>query len=164
MHKNCQKCNRKFVKRETCSKKEWVTSKYCSHSCSNSATSNGKKWFLGMIPWNKGKEMLDIRGENNPNWKGGLGGERHQAMGRIEYKIWRDLVFKRDNFTCQICEQYGGYMHADHIKSWSEYPELRYEIRNGRTLCRTCHYYVTFKHKISPLSQWGLVGAAADEA
>lgn len=58
----------------------------------------------------------------------------------VEYKLWREAVFKRDNYTCQWCEKRGVYLHADHIKLFSEFPELRTSIANGRTLCRECHY------------------------
>lgn len=64
---------------------------------------------------------------------------RELLMGRKEYKQWRKAVFERDMYTCQLCHKKGGYLEADHIKPWAKYPELRYLIENGRTLCRPCH-------------------------
>lgn len=56
-----------------------------------------------------------------------------------EYKQWRNAVFKRDNHNCRInnCDC-NGKVNAHHILSWREYPELRYIINNGITLC---HYH-----------------------
>jgi 5-methylcytosine-specific restriction endonuclease McrA len=57
-------------------------------------------------------------------------------------------VLKRDNYTCISCRIKGGWnkelkkdikLEVDHIKSFSEYPELRFDTNNGRTLCRDCH-------------------------
>jgi HNH endonuclease len=66
--------------------------------------------------------------------------KRRQDMDRLEYRLWRESVFKRDGFTCQMCRQVGGELQADHIKGWASHPALRYEVDNGRTLCRTCHH------------------------
>jgi 5-methylcytosine-specific restriction endonuclease McrA len=56
-----------------------------------------------------------------------------------EANQWRKSVFERDNYTCQVCKQRGGYLEADHIKPWAYFPQLRFDMSNGRTLCRACH-------------------------
>lgn len=95
----------------------------------------------GNIAWNKGKKCPQFRGENHWNWKGGV---TKRLVTQVEYKQWRMSVFLRDNFTCQFCGLRGVYLEAHHIKTWKNYPELRYVIDNGVTLCRECHV-LTFK-------------------
>lgn len=56
-----------------------------------------------------------------------------------EATAWRREVFERDDYTCQICGVRGAYLEADHIKPFAYFPELRFELSNGRTLCRKCH-------------------------
>ena len=76
-------------------------------------------------------------------WKGGLTklhkSERKFIEGTLEYRLWRKSVFERDNYTCRFCGKRGGVIHADHIKPFCDYPELRLAIDNGRTLCVECH-------------------------
>lgn len=60
-------------------------------------------------------------------------------MQQLEYRLWREAVFRRDDFTCQSCSIRGGALEADHIKPWNAYPDLRYDVTNGRTLCQGCH-------------------------
>lgn len=57
----------------------------------------------------------------------------------LEYKLWVEAVFKRDNYTCQKCGKKGCKLEAHHIFNWADYPELRYAIDNGITLCKKCH-------------------------
>lgn len=92
---------------------------------------------------NTRKKMRDAklgkRGEQTNNWQGGKINGRKLEMSQEPYKLWRKSVFQRDNYTCQICFIRGGKLEADHIKEWCNYKELRYEVSNGRTLCKECH-------------------------
>jgi len=54
-------------------------------------------------------------------------------------KLWALAVKERDGYKCQKCPAKGGHLHAHHIKPWVEYPELRFDISNGITLCQKCH-------------------------
>lgn len=109
----------------------------CSRSCAS------KYKLLNRVHW---------------NWRGGRGTERHREMSKTDYKLWRTAVFMRDNFTCQICGERGIKLEADHIKSWVQYPELRYAIDNGRTLCVECHRKTdSWGFKGIPINERGIV-------
>ena len=86
-----------------------------------------------------------LTGEANHSWKGGITPENKKIRESIEYRLWREAVFARDNFTCQICTERGGKLHADHVKPFSIFPELRLAINNGQTLCKECHRMKTKK-------------------
>lgn len=55
-----------------------------------------------------------------------------------QYAAWRSEVLHRDGYTCRHCLSTEN-LHAHHIKSWKEHPELRFDVVNGLTLCATCH-------------------------
>lgn len=100
----------------------------------------GKKQSLSA----KQKMSLAIKGNLHWNWKGGITPLNLRIRNSIEYKTWRRNVFERDNFTCQFCKvrkKNGKYLqiHADHIRPFSLFPNLRFDINNGRTLCISCH-------------------------
>lgn len=99
---------------------------------------------LGHRAWNKGKkfgtrECPWLRGSNNHAWKGGRISESEKIRKSINARYWREMVFKRDNFTCQLCHSRGGQLEADHILPFSIFHKLRFEPGNGRTLCKSCH-------------------------
>lgn len=56
------------------------------------------------------------------------------------YKAWRKRVYARDKYKCQMpgCSASGG-LNAHHIRRWADFPELRYCVSNGISLCRACH-------------------------
>ncbi len=83
-----------------------------------------------------------------------------QRIKRLSlYVAWRNSVFTRDDWTCQICGERGGKIEADHIRPFSAFiraAKAKYgdnesaflaierdvefwDIRNGRTLCKPCH-------------------------
>lgn len=65
------------------------------------------------------------------------------------YKDWMLVVKKRDNWKCKINNSAcNGQLEAHHILNWIEYPELRYDINNGITLCHTHHPKGRVKEKL----------------
>ena len=107
-----------------------------------------------VIAWNKGKHYDAVAGEKCHLWKGGISQftrtERRNLMQGVEYKNWRRKVFERDNYTCQNCGAKNVYLEADHIKSWKDYPESRFDVNNGQTLCLKCHKNKTFAINTNP--------------
>ncbi|MFA7192405.1 MAG: HNH endonuclease signature motif containing protein [Candidatus Paceibacterota bacterium] len=76
----------------------------------------------------------------NHFYKGGIYPINLALRNSLEYKLWRESVFKRDKFCCVLCgDSTSGNIEADHIMPFSTYPELRFDIDNGRTLCKPCH-------------------------
>lgn len=87
----------------------------------------------------KGIKYPEHTGENHWNWHGGVSTESETIRNSPEAKEWRRQVYKRDNYTCQLCGQRGGKLHADHIIPFSVDKAKRFDIKNGRTLCVDCH-------------------------
>lgn len=115
----------------------------------------GKK--TGHVPWNKGIKGLyagesnpfygkkhteetraKMRGERNGNWHNGASRKNDLIRKSVEYLDWKAQVFVRDGRLCVLCGS-GERIEADHIKPFSTYPEFRFDVNNGRTLCHECH-------------------------
>lgn len=111
---------------------------------------NPVRYWLGKKRTLETKQKISLsrmgknKGINNPNYKNGkytaenIARYKHYTNSFI-YKQWRESVFKRDEYRCQKCGQIGGYLTVHHVSSWAEYPQFRYLINNGLTLCEECH-------------------------
>lgn len=117
----------------------------------NRAWHNGRK--LSVETRNKISNSLKGRnvGADNPSWKGGTTKERIKIWHSEIYSKWRQAVFLRDNFTCRICGKNNVFLNAHHIKEYAIYPELRFNLNNGLTLCKECHKLI---HKGRQLNQY----------
>jgi len=106
-----------------------------------SLANKGKKLRLGSTITEEHKKKIGLasKGKKNCNWKGGITPINEKIRKSPKYNNWRTEVFEKDNYTCQKCGQIGGNLRAHHIKSFSNYPELRFEVSNGLTLCEDCH-------------------------
>ncbi len=99
----------------------------------------------GVSPSEQSKEKNRIAhlgkmvGAQNHKWKWGITPINKKIRASSEMKIWRKSVFERDDYTCVFCGVRWVELNADHIKRFCDYPDLRYDIGNGRTLCVSCH-------------------------
>lgn len=117
------------------------------HRAKSSEARKGNKNRLGKPFTAEARQRISAKlrlnprtGARNHNWKGGPNNPNLLERRNAKYLDWRTSVFTRDGFTCQHCgDSRGGNLNAHHIKEWSKYPELRFEVSNGLTLCETCH-------------------------
>lgn len=112
--KICENCNVSYRIKDNQPITTFRKQRFCSHECS--------------------VEGRNTTGEKNPNWKGG-----HSNRSNKQSK-WARAVISRDNATCQRCGAQGIELHAHHLRSFKEHPELRWDIANGETLCFQCHW------------------------
>jgi len=160
----CEACKRPFFASTDVGKTERWIARFCSRKCINSPREGKRGWPKGRPRDEETKEKIGVtltgtkwsrphplRGvPRTPEYK-----EQLRALMRLQDKAfknnpdarsgyrywdWTDAVKTRDNFTCQHCKTYSlKHLHAHHIKDWDNFPELRFDVNNGITLCRGCH-------------------------
>ena len=101
------------------------------------------------------------RGADSNFWKGGISSLKHLVDDCDISKRWKRSILERDNFTCQVCGQYGETLEIHHkipfadilhkivdenpTKTKDELFEIckkdpvLWDINNGVTLCHNCH-------------------------
>ena len=116
--KTCLHCSEVFTQRPGQPITTFKRQKFCSKSC---ADIGGLRYF----------------GPANNKWTG-------NALPRRDSKhaVWSKNVMSRDAGSCQSCGCTEGEMHAHHVKPWKAYPELRYDVANGLTVCAPCHWAI----------------------
>jgi len=104
----------------------------------------------------KGKSTPWQLGEKHHNWKGGRSEISQRIKNLANYTIWREAIFKRDDFICQCCDERGGKLAAHHIILRNEIFD-RFNIKtiedaiickelwdteNGIVVCDECHKWI----------------------
>lgn len=89
------------------------------------------------------------RGENNPNWQGGIGRKSLEPRFKADYVVWRKRIILKFRNKCSICGKNLGikckccnqriWRFTHHIKSVKDFPELATKVDNGILLCSECH-------------------------
>lgn len=173
----CTNCGKEFKYYRSTLRGKDAT--FCCRKCY--LTSDIKAWNKGIIEYKKCKycgkiirkwrkycsfdcyikddnviwHFPDRSGENNPAWKGGVTKINTKDRNKFCKTTGKD-VLKRDNYTCQICGS-KNELQVDHIQQWSEYCGDRFNIDNCRTLCRSCHYFITFNKPMPEGKKWGFI-------
>lgn len=156
--KTCQSCTKEFEVK----KYRETVAKFCSFPCYWSSLEGMKKGPLtaetkkklslaktgkkrsGTV-WNKGLKLPHLSGEKHSRWvkdrsKLAIYGDSIKDRRSSAYVTWRKDVCTRDEFTCRMVGgDCSGRLEVHHILSYSTHPELRYDIRNGITLCHFHH-------------------------
>jgi len=97
------------------------------HRCKKCGVEKVKAKVSGKKHWNYNPNLTE---EDRQRW-------RWYCLP--EYMEWRKAVFGRDRYCCQCCKKQGGNLNAHHKEAFNNNPELRINVDNGITLCKTCH-------------------------
>ena len=165
-------CGKFFFRPIGYSNDQWVSRKHCSVDCARNKYTEIRlrqwqkpeykqmmsKAHLGQKAWNKGIKQPEFSGKNHPRWKGDSP-LRKAIRGLFEYRQWRSDVMTRDKFSCVWCGSKEN-LEVDHfprrfIDIFRKYEISNTEeaikcselwnINNGRTLCKNCHYQTKLK-------------------
>lgn len=149
----------------------WTNMKrrFCSRSCGQRARKDTHTRFRkGMQAWNKGltgfRDGHEVTLETRK--KIGISNRKHNPKSKtadllrrnVAFKLWRKMVFERDNYICRGCGDMSvrGHrieIHPHHIIPFAEimsFAGIRslvdglrcsqlWDVSNGITLCAACH-------------------------
>ena len=116
------------------SPKVWLGKKFSEEHKKKIGLSNlGKK----MSEESKKKMSESKTGEKNYGWyKDRTKLKKQDDRRSSAVHEWRKNVYNRDKFKCKFSNKdCDGRIEAHHILNWEDFPELRYELDNGITLC-----------------------------
>lgn len=111
----------------------------CLCDCGKTKVCSGHYLRMGDIK-SCGCLLEEQVGENHPSWNPELTDEhRNDTRNWLEITRWVTRIKERDNYTCVVCGESKKYMAAHHLNSYTAYPEMRTDDKNGVCLCRDCH-------------------------
>lgn len=174
-----KKCSRtgKYIHCVVCNKKIWRSPSeltknkiHCSWECYQK---DHKVWNKG-LGWpeefkkrmssklrgrrlNSGRTLfvkgdLRIVGENNNHWNGGTTSETQKRVNDPDWIRIRNIIYKRDNWTCQHC---GKHIHkgiqCHHIIPWKV--SRSNNLNNLTTLCTSCHMMTENQYAVDSINK-----------
>lgn len=89
---------------------------YLDRYSPNRGKPNAGRFKKGLVPWNRKME---------------------NGRRSIKAREWALAVFERDK-KCVNCGAIKD-LNSHHVKDWNKYPKLRFDLNNGKVLCRSCH-------------------------
>lgn len=129
--------------------KEYKSGKKCSNTCKEchvkkiSEIGGIRFKTLNANQYGENNVMYGVQrfGSENPNYNPNKTDIEREKERLVDgYGIWRETVFKRDNYTCTCCGyNKGSILTAHHLDSWDWCKDKRLDVNNGITLCRKCH-------------------------
>jgi len=135
--RQCKKCGKEKELNEFVKQQIWY--KHTCKECWNKKYRTGKpnlgRFKKGHIPWIKGKKNVQKRKTPKYIKRPRKIGEKRQSK---QYCQWVLKVMERDNYTCKECSSKTDLL-AHHIIRWQDDKTKRFNINNGKTLCRGCH-------------------------
>ena len=105
---------------------------FCSHRCFS-------KWIIGKFV-----------GKKSPHWKGGITPKTNLRCSSVKWIRLRKKIYKRDNWTCQICGKKchkKGEIQCHHIIPYNI--SKNHNSKNLITLCVQCHSRIEPKSKVN---------------
>ena len=157
--KQCLVCKKEF-------KSDRDSRKFCCHKCYWENKKGKPAWNKGLKGFRLGEKRpnimkkgkfsplfgrarSDMIGENHYNYiKDRTKLKKQNERNDYSYQEWRKDVWIRDNWKCKISNSdCKGRIEAHHILSWKDYPELRYSVNNGITLCHAHHPFKRAEEK-----------------
>ncbi len=158
IEKTCLFCGKTLILKST---RDIERKNYCSYSCRSRVQvvqwakehpeHYRKIQVLSKTP--EANKKKSQKKEKHPRWI------KNRELPRVKKKRptyesekFRLGVYERDNFICQHCGARGGKLNAHHVLRWRDYPDLRFDIQNGITLCVECHKKIHSKKRRSRAS------------
>lgn len=160
--KTCKYCSKKFHK-----KYHQKSTLYCSAKCCSKMQMKdkiklycnicGRQYFVNEYRKNISRfcsrKCLRVYtgylasqriGEKNSCYKGF---DNQKRTDKSKLRTWANIISRRDEI-CILCGS-SEKLQAHHIKSYKEYPELKFDISNGILLCNKCHALQHENDKVS---------------
>lgn len=160
---DCAKCGKQFQfhnsNKKFCPKcsPAGIYYKRCPTCKIEYSTIQHRQIYCGKKCYNK--SMIERqKGDKSHRWKGGTTAPDRLFRNSTEYAEWRNAVFARDDYVCQMCFERGGKLAAHHIREFALHHDLRTHLGNGITLCWPCHHSIKKKERMYETTFYDITG------